>query len=1017
LNKKILFILLILLTVVLSTGVISANDTNVTDSNITSSVDDISITNDNNISISNTNDDTLSANNIDNDVTTLNSTDLSKTIKADNITIYYKGNTPYTAVFSDTNGNPIINTSVNISVNGVLHTKTTDNNGTVSLSINLQPGTYNIVATNPKTGYNLTTTFKILSTISSVDISKVYTDNRYFYATFYKNTGQVLANTYVKFNIAGKTYKVKTNNNGVASLSLKTLKKGTYTITIYNPDGLTKTNKVKVVKSTTTSLTSSYYTFLKSESTKKVKVKLLNGLGYAPQKGKIVKITINGKTYSKKTNKNGYASLKLPSLKKGIYKIKYKFAGNSYYKASSSSNKVAIIPSKTPTFTVKSGTNFAEGSKATFKVAVTSGSVPLQKRTITFKLNGTSYTKTTNNDGIASISFNLDLGKYPVSYSIAGDSKINAKSVNSTIVVKEKSTIIHNGYWIFGRDMNNVNLNDLSSQGVSDVFLNFFAYNEYGKSAVESWVSNANSKGINVHLWAQVFYGGGEWVNPVVNGKENTKYFEEKISELKKYANIKGIAGIHLDYLRYPGTAYKTSGGADAITSFTKQAVNAIKGIDSSIIVSCALMPETTDNKYYYGQDYNALTQVLDVVIPMIYKGNYHAGTSWITKTTKWFVDNSKGASVWSGIQTYVSDDNPTKLSLSELKGDVDAAYDGGANGVILFRYGISNSINFNTAVAAPLSSGISINSIIAGANTIKSYYSSNKKLPSSVTAGGYTFTVPEFLYLMGQAINQLGKNNTGDVVIINGISAPTSPSGDNIFGDLALKDFLTVAKNLVNFMVSNNRAPNYSSSSLGNIIYTEVVDAFSRILSFYGLNGRLPNYCTISYGSVSSGSGSGLNEKNTIKDLSAYLKSTTNCPISNSKIKSIVASVTKGLTTDAQKAKAIYNYVRDSISYTFYSNTRYGAVKTLTNKKGNCVDQAHLLVAMFRCAGLAARYVHGSCKFTSGSTYGHVWAQVLIDNVWTCADPTSSKNSLGKISNWNTKTFTLKAKYASLPF
>jgi transglutaminase-like putative cysteine protease len=71
----------------------------------------------------------------------------------------------------------------------------------------------------------------------------------------------------------------------------------------------------------------------------------------------------------------------------------------------------------------------------------------------------------------------------------------------------------------------------------------------------------------------------------------------------------------------------------------------------------------------------------------------------------------------------------------------------------------------------------------------------------------------------------------------------------------------------------------------------------------------------------------------------------------------------------------------------------------------------------MFRTAGLAARYVHGTCKFSSGSTYGHVWAQVLVDGKWYVADATSSKNSLGSVSNWNTNSFTLNKIYASLPF
>ena len=71
----------------------------------------------------------------------------------------------------------------------------------------------------------------------------------------------------------------------------------------------------------------------------------------------------------------------------------------------------------------------------------------------------------------------------------------------------------------------------------------------------------------------------------------------------------------------------------------------------------------------------------------------------------------------------------------------------------------------------------------------------------------------------------------------------------------------------------------------------------------------------------------------------------------------------------------------------------------------------------MFRTADIPARYVHGTCKFTSGSTYGHVWVQVLIDNKWTIADATSSKNSLGSVANWNTKSFSLKGIYSSISF
>ena len=276
----------------------------------------------------------------------------------------------------------------------------------------------------------------------------------------------------------------------------------------------------------------------------------------------------------------------------------------------------------------------------------------------------------------------------------------------------------------------------------------------------------------------------------------------------------------------------------------------------------------------------------------------------------------------------------------------------------------------------------------------------------------------------MSQAIYQIGNSNTKDITYISGVSAPESPYGDTISSQqLTEANYLTVANNVAKFISENKLAPNYASSTLGKIIYSELVDSFSRVLAYYNTNGALPTYVVITYGSGSSSSGvsasgTGLNQKNTVSDVSAYLKSTTNCQVGNSAIKSIVNSLTSGLTSDLDKAKAIYNYVRDKITYSFYYNTNYGAAGTLSAKKGNCVDQAHLLIAMYRTAGLAARYVQGTCVFTSsGSTYGHVWAQVLVGDQWYVVDPTSTRNSFGNIVNWRTSSFSLHGIYASISF
>ena len=408
-NKKILLtFLFVLITVILSVSAISASDVNVTDSytssvvddasNVavpTENVDDSSVLSESNVddvssqSSGFENSNTLSTNSDSNSLSNaseVNNTtvepqpiEVSKTITSKDVTKYYKGSASYSATFLDNYGNPLSGTNVKITVNGVTYTKKTNANGVASLAINLKPGTYKVVSENPVTGYKLTNTFKILSTIKSSDITKVYADSRKFYATFLKSNGKVLTNTYIKFKINGKTFSKKTNANGVASLSMKSLKAGTYKIVSYNKDGLTKTNTVKVITKTSSKLVTSEYNFLKSDS-KTIKVTLLNGLGYAPEAGKIIKFTVNGKTYSAKTNSKGVASLKLPYLKEGVYTVKYSFAGNTVYSKSSASNKLYIFPSKTATFTVKSTTTFGKGANTPFKVALTSGTVPLVKK-------------------------------------------------------------------------------------------------------------------------------------------------------------------------------------------------------------------------------------------------------------------------------------------------------------------------------------------------------------------------------------------------------------------------------------------------------------------------------------------------------------------------------------------------------------------------------------------------------------------------------------------------------------
>jgi hypothetical protein len=150
---------------------------------------------------------------------------------------------------------------------------------------------------------------------------------------------------------------------------------------------------------------------------------------------------------------------------------------------------------------------------------------------------------------------------------------------------------------------------------------------------------------------------------------------------------------------------------------------------------------------------------------------------------------------------------------------------------------------------------------------------------------------------------------------------------------------------------------------------------------------------------------------------LAKCLKPTSTAQSNDPHIKALAAKITQGATTKYEKAVRIFNWVRDNLDYSFYYNTKYGAVKTLKNKEGNCVDLSHLLVALSRAAGIPARYVHVTAEFASGRVCGHVFVQAYIKGKWYNMDASNNINEFNVINNWYKVTAAIKGIYTKLPF
>ena len=292
------------------------------------------------------------------------------------------------------------------------------------------------------------------------------------------------------------------------------------------------------------------------------------------------------------------------------------------------------------------------------------------------------------------------------------------------------------------------------------------------------------------------------------------------LNEIKKYAKISGVKGIHLDYLRYPGNAYKTSGGSTVITNFLKK----VRSQNPDTFLSCAVMPET-ECKKYYGQDIDALGKIVECIVPMQYKGNYNSGTSWLQSTTKFFSGKAK---IWSGLQTYKSDDNTTKLSASELLTDVKTCIANGAKGVMLFRYGLCPSINF-TSLQDKTTVALTAANIKTIASNVKKYIAENKKLPSTVTVAGKKYTWPQIWYILAWAVKNPNKNLSS----VPSAKICTKAAGNTISEKIVESDFKDQCKRIVQYIKLNGQAKNnVTSVKLKKKIRPGVsIDALARIV------------------------------------------------------------------------------------------------------------------------------------------------------------------------------------------
>ncbi len=265
-------------------------------------------------------------------------------------------------------------------------------------------------------------------------------ENKTVVITLKDINGNAIGERTVVFTLNGVNYTGVTNSLGVATVKVGISKVGTYDIVAYfNGDEMliasTATGKMTVNKDST-SLSSSGKTYTVTASPKSITVTLKDASGKAIANKKIT-ATVNGKTYTATTNSKGVATFKLKLTAVKTYTVSLKFAGDSYYTASSKSLKVKVTKTKTKlTVPKKTYKKSAKVKKLTATLKDQTGKV-IKSKKVTFTVNGKKYTAKTNKKGVATVKVKLSKKKtYKVTVKFAGDKTYYAVKKTGKVVIK-----------------------------------------------------------------------------------------------------------------------------------------------------------------------------------------------------------------------------------------------------------------------------------------------------------------------------------------------------------------------------------------------------------------------------------------------------------------------------------------------------------------------------------------------------------------------------------------------------
>lgn len=374
-------------------------------------------------------------------------------LKAPDIVKHYKNGTQFAITLTDSSGNPIAGAEITVTIAGKPITAVTDSRGIAAVDIDNEPNTY-----EAKVFYGGSDIYKSAEVTSTITVKEnrlqisgqnmvmIHQSGTSFTAIVKDSDNRPVKGVKVGFRISGetKTYYRTTDESGKAYIAINR-NPNSYTIISSIEDGgrTVSVQNTITIKANVKTITAGNLNMVYGDG-KSFTATVKDALGN-PVKGITVGFKLNkeSKTYSRTTDANGVASIAI-NRNPGVYTIVSSIVDNGKTVSKSSTITISPKPVKPTALTVK-GTdlNIVYGKGGEYKLTVKDSSGKgVSGIKVGFRIDNEAkvYYRTTDANGVASISISRSIGTHTIYSTLQHEGKTYTAS-NKITISKGQNTI------------------------------------------------------------------------------------------------------------------------------------------------------------------------------------------------------------------------------------------------------------------------------------------------------------------------------------------------------------------------------------------------------------------------------------------------------------------------------------------------------------------------------------------------------------------------------------------------